>query len=82
MWGLEKLLGRRPAMLAAAMLAGLLVCYAFGTLWFMAVYARTTGPVGLGMVLGWCVLPFIIPDLIKIGLALALAGRLRSYVVR
>ena len=63
------------------MLAGLLVCYAFGTLWFMAVYAGTTGSVGLITVLGWCVIPFIIPDLIKIGLAYILAGRIRKYVV-
>ena len=30
----------------------------------------------LAVVLGWCVIPFIIPDLIKIGLALALSKRL------
>ena len=47
----------------------------------MAVYAGTTGSVGLITVLGWCVIPFIIPDLIKIGLAYILAGRIRKYVV-
>ena len=43
---------------------GLLVCYAFGTVWFMAVYARDTGPISLTTALGWCVIPFIIPDLV------------------
>lgn len=81
MWALEKLPGKRSVIQIISMLAGLLVCYAFGTLWFMAVYARTTGSVGLITVLGWCVIPFIIPDLIKIGLAYMLAGRIRKYVV-
>lgn len=81
MWALEKLPGKRSVIQIISMLAGLLVCYAFGTLWFMAVYAGTTGKVGLITVLGWCVIPFIIPDLIKIGLAYMLAGRIRKYVV-
>lgn len=81
MWALEKLPGKRSVIQIISMLAGLLVCYAFGTLWFMSVYAGTTGSVGLITVLGWCVIPFIIPDLIKIGLAYMLAGRIRKYVV-
>ena len=81
MWALEKLPGKRSVIQIFSMIAGLLVCYAFGTLWFVAVYAATTGSVGLITVLGWCVIPFIIPDLIKIGLAYMLAGRIRKYVV-
>ena len=81
MWALEKLPGKRSVIQIFSMIAGLLVCYTFGTLWFMTVYAGTTGKVGLVTVLGWCVIPFIIPDLIKIGLAYMLAGRLRKYVV-
>ena len=59
-----------------AMFIGLVVCYSFGTVWFMFVYAQTNGTVSLAMVLAWCVIPFIIPDLIKLGLALTLARRL------
>jgi biotin transport system substrate-specific component len=80
MWGIEKLFGRKPVAQIAAMVAGLLVCYLFGTVWFMIVYARNVGAVGLGTVLGWCVIPFIIPDLIKIALAFVLSSRLRRYV--
>ncbi len=39
--------GRGFAMRIVAMLAGLIVCYAFGTIWFMNVYMRTNGPVTL-----------------------------------
>ena len=58
------------------LLAGLILVYAVGTAWYMAVYARGTGSAGLGAVLLACVAPFILPDLVKLGLALALARRL------
>ncbi|MDD5952465.1 MAG: biotin transporter BioY [Oscillospiraceae bacterium] len=80
MWLFEKLPGNKTLMLVLSMLAGLLVCYAFGTAWFMVVYAQSTGPVGLGAALMWCVVPFIIPDLVKLGLAFVIATRVRKYV--
>lgn len=66
--------------LAPAMLVALIVCYAFGTAWFVNVYTRTKEPVGIVAALSWCVFPFIIPDLIKIALALTLTLRLRRYI--
>lgn len=80
MWGMEKLFGRGRIVLAISMAVGLLVCYAFGTGWFMVVYTHTSGAVGLATVLGWCVIPFIIPDLIKIAVALLLTNRLRKVL--
>ena len=63
-----------------AMLAGLLVCYAFGTAWFMIVYAQKSGAIGLVAALAWCVAPFIIPDLLKIILAALLVKRLSPHM--
>lgn len=80
MWGMEKLWGSSKWVLAGSMIAGLVVCYAVGTLWFMAVYAKNSGAVGVGTVLSWCVVPFVIPDLVKIGIALLLTHRLRRFV--
>ena len=80
MWAMERLLGTRPLALLLSMALGLLVCYAFGTAWYMAVYARTSGPIGLAGALGACVAPFIIPDLCKIAVALTLSLRLRRHV--
>lgn len=80
MWGMEALLGRKPVIQIISMVVGLIVCYALGTAWFMVVYARNTGAVGLGAVLGWCVIPFIIPDLVKIALAFVLSRKIRKYV--
>ncbi len=76
MWGMEALLGRKLWVLCASMVLGLAVCYAFGTAWFMAVYARSTGAVGLLTALGWCVFPYIPFDLGKIALAMLLSRRL------
>ncbi len=59
-----------------ALVLGLAVCYAFGTGWFMHVYMKNSGEIGLLTVLGWCVFPFIIPDLIKIALAVIISKRI------
>ena len=80
MWGIETAFGRKPVVQILSMVLGLIVCYAIGTVWFMVVYAKNSGPVGLVTVLGWCVIPFIIPDLVKIGLAFVLSGRVKKYV--
>ncbi len=80
MWALEPLTSKKSWGLIVSMILGLLVCYAFGTVWFRMVYLKTTGPVGLMTVLGWCVFPFIIPDAIKIAIAYVLTLRLRKVV--
>ena len=78
MWLAEKLLGRKLWVQAVSMLAGLVVCYVTGTAWFMVVYAQSSGPVGLWTALLWCVIPFIVPDIVKLGLALWLSQRLKK----
>ena len=78
MWLMESMFGKKLAIQALSMVLGLLACYATGTVWFMSVYMRSTGPIGLATVLGWCVVPFIIPDIIKIALALTLSKTLRG----
>ena len=78
MWLSEKLLGTKIWAQAISMLAGLIVCYIVGTAWFMVVYARNTGPIGIWSALLWCVIPFMIPDLLKLGLALWLSQRLKK----
>ena len=80
MWLIEELLGRSKRTLMLSMVAGLLVCYAFGTAWFMIVYTRNSGSIGIVTALTWCVFPYIIPDAIKIMLAADLTRRLRPLI--
>lgn len=80
MWMMEALLGKKNWVPALSMAVGLLVCYAFGTAWFMMVYAKNSGAIGLMTALGWCVFPYIIPDVIKIVLALVICRRLAKAI--
>ena len=77
-WLSENLFGRKPVVRIVTMVIGLIICYAFGTVWFMKVYAGANGAISLSTALGWCVLPFIIPDLIKIALAFAVGSRVKK----
>lgn len=78
LWGIEHFFGDRLWLLGVGMAVGMIVCYAFGTAWFMLVYAE--GPLSVLAALNWCVFPFLIPDAVKIALALLLTARLRRYV--
>lgn len=60
--------------------AGLIICYAFGTVWFMVVYGNTTGSIGLWTALMWCVIPYIAWDALKIGLAVVISRKLRPVL--
>ena len=80
MWAMEKLPGKKSVMQIVSMIAGLIVCYAFGTVWFVIVYGGMNGPIGFTAALASCVVPFIIPDIIKIALAYVLSRKLRKYV--
>ena len=59
---------------------GLLICYATGTLWYAFVYLGNTGHTGLISVLVTCVLPYIIPDFIKITLGCLVAKTVRKRI--
>ena len=54
------------------MVLGMAVCYAVGTAWFMVQSGS-----GLAQSLTLCVIPFVLPDLVKAVLATALARTLR-----
>ena len=79
-WLMTAKLGESLPVSIAACVLGLAVCYAFGTAWFMVVYARTTGPVGVMTALGWCVFPYVVPDLLKLVLAVTLSQRVKGFL--
>lgn len=81
MWAMEKLPGKSAVTQITSMILGQIVCYIFGTVWFWQIYSRTNGSTGIMAVLGWCVFPFIIPDIIKIILAYEVTGKLRKNLL-
>lgn len=81
MWAFEKFLGRKTLFLAISMIIGLILCYLFGTIWFIIVYSSKNGEaISMMSALSMCVFPFIIPDAVKIALALSLTKTLRKVI--
>jgi len=67
--------------LALAMAIGVAVCYAFGTGWYVVVYgANNADGITVAAALNMCVFPYIIPDLIKIAVAVPLAVTLKKFI--
>ena len=79
-WLVTTRLGTALPVSILACVLGLVVCYAFGTAWFLVAYARASGPIGVTAALGMCVLPFVVPDLIKLALAALLSRRVGKFL--
>ncbi|MBQ8815635.1 MAG: biotin transporter BioY [Lachnospiraceae bacterium] len=68
--------GRKPFPLALSMALGLLACYCFGTIWFAGVYMGSLDMAGIGTALVKCVVPFLLPDGVKLTMAMWIVRRL------
>ncbi len=75
-WLITAKLGNRTFIIITAMILGVIVCYAFGTAWFVFMYTESAGAVSVWGVLSSCVFPFIVPDAAKIALAVLLTAKL------
>ncbi len=78
----ELLTPKRGRTRIAALCVGLAVCYLLGTLWFVEVTGRTGGSHTFFSALGVCVLPFVIPDLAKMALAVYVCDRVRGHIFK
>lgn len=58
---------------------GLFACYAVGAAWCFGLSFWMGAPLSFSGLLSLCVLPYLVPDFIKTGLALLLAKRLRRH---
>lgn len=79
-WLSTSLWGRGTLVTALSMGVGMLICYVFGTIWFIEVYTQNTGSIALLTALCWCVFPFILPDTIKVILAIISAKKLSKII--
>lgn len=80
MWAVERLFGSSLPVLALSMVVGLGGCYALGTLYFVWL---TTGSITLEGILSGlslCVFPYLLPDGVKLLLALTLTRRLKKIL--
>ncbi len=79
-WILEALLGKALWVRLTGLIGGLLLCYLFGTIWFMVIYARDNAAIGVGTALMWCVVPYLLPDAFKLILALGISKAVKKRV--
>ena len=79
-WLFEKLFGQKRTLQMTAILLGLILCYAFGTFWFLNISMNSGTSYGLMTALTMCVFPFIIPDICKLILAYFISKRVKHML--
>ncbi len=72
-----KFIKNRRIATAVGMLLGTAVCYLFGTVWYVLFY---NGGKAFSAALMLCVVPFILPDLLKMALALFVSERVQPHL--
>lgn len=77
-WLLEVLIGKEKLLLWV-MIPGIILCYLFGTLWYSYGYLSGS-QMSVWLVLLRCVVPYLLPDGVKLLLAWSLARRLKPYI--
>jgi biotin transport system substrate-specific component len=75
-WLMTKLLKPSVWTELIAFAIGLLLCYAFGTLWFSTLNGEKSFYASLAV----CVVPFILPDVLKLALAYFVGRKLRPLI--
>ncbi|WP_295126514.1 biotin transporter BioY [Ruminococcus sp.] len=79
-WLAEKFIGDNAVIRVIMLVAGLALCYLFGTVWFVKIYTRDTGAITMMKALNLCVIPFLIWDGIKLAAALGISETLKRRI--
>lgn len=69
-----------PKQVLPAMFAGLSICYCFGSIWYYNVYIGSGSTATMGAIVLKCVLPYLLPDMLKLLLAYRLSQKLKRFV--
>lgn len=76
-WLITAIFGNKTKVKLCGLLSGLILCYVAGVIWYAAVYLRDTSLSAVTSALTVGVVPFIIPDIIKLSLAIFIDRRLQ-----
>lgn len=63
-----------------ASFSGLLICYISGTIWYIIIFTANGNNTDFVSLISICVLPFIIPDTIKIFLSVILSEKIKKHI--
>ena len=72
---------RLPARIIG-MAGGLLICYVFGTAWFVIGYMKAVSIETVAYALSQCVFPFLLPDAVKLTLAFVVSSAIAKRIGR
>lgn len=83
-WLITSLFNKKPKKTVnlIASFMGLIVCYIFGTLWYILLFIKNGEAISFISAFTICVLPFIIPDILKIVLSVALSERINKFITK
>lgn len=79
-WAVTLLLGKKPRKTTKiiASFSGLIICYVFGTIWYILLFVENGNAISFTSALTICVLPFVIPDALKILLSVTISQRVNK----
>ena len=77
---LEKFIKNENVKLILGFILSLILCYLIGTIWFYYVYGNNIEYMSFYNVMMICVIPFIIPDLLKILLAFVVVKNVKRRI--
>lgn len=77
-WAVTKLFHSTLKATISGLTLGLLTCYITGSLWYAAVYLGEISVEALSSAIIVCIAPFIIPDIIKLIVAVLISKKLQS----
>ncbi len=77
-----KRFGKKLAVLGISAILGMILCYAFGTIWFCTLYTGGINGAGITVALIKCVAPYLIPDILKLIFATWTVKRLTPLLIQ
>ena len=79
-WLITSMFNKKPRKIInlIASFMGLIVCYIFGTLWYILLFIKNGDTISFTGALTICVLPFIIPDVLKILLSVTISEKIKK----
>ena len=79
-WGVTSCFGMGCLAELVALLCGLALCYATGAVWYALINVSEEANHSLYSLLLACVVPFVIPDLVKLSVSVLVVRRLRRAI--
>lgn len=81
-WLITSIFNKKPRKTVnlIASFAGLIICYIFGTLWYILLFIKNGDAINITSTFTICVLPFVLPDILKIVLSVVISEKVKKHI--